>query len=259
MKIKVYSIEGKAKRKIELPGVFEEEVRPDLIKKAVIASQTARYQPQGVDWYAGKRTSAYSWGPGHGVARVPRVKGSRYPAGGRGAIVPQAVGGRSAHPPKVERKIRKRINRREKRKALRSAIAATAVKELVLKRGHRAEKVKSLPLIVEDKLEALKTARDSRKALEKLGVWEDVLRAKEKKVRAGKGKMRGRRYKAKKSALIVVAEDKGIARAARNLPGVDVVTARELSVEDLAPGTHYGRLTVYTKAAIDKIAARLGE
>jgi large subunit ribosomal protein L4e len=258
VKVKVYSIAGRAKGKIELPGVFEEAIRPDLIKRAVVAAQSARYQPQGVDEHAGKRTSAYSWGPGHGVSRVPRVKGVRHPAGGRAAFVPQAVGGRSAHPPRVEKKLRKLINQKEKLKALRSALAATARKELVLKRGHRAEKVPSIPLVVEDKLEALKTAKESKKALEKLKLWEDVLRAKEKKVRAGKGKMRGRRYKTKKSVLIVVGEDRGIARAARNLPGVDVVEAAKVGVEDLAPGTHYGRLTLYTKAAIKKIAARLG-
>lgn len=256
MKVKVYSIAGKALKAIELPEVFGEDVREDLIRRAVIASQSARYQPQGVDWFAGKRTSAYSLGPGHAVSRVPRVKGSRYSAGGRGAIVPQAVGGRSAHPPKVEKKIRKLINRKEKRKAMRSAIAATSIKELVLSRGHLAEKVPSIPLVVEDKLGALSTAKDSKKALEAVGLWEDVLRAKDRNIRAGKGKMRGRKYKGKKSALIVISEDKGLGKGAGNLPGVDVVLAKELSVEHLAPGTHPGRLTVYTKGAIKELKER---
>lgn len=258
MKVKVYTIGGRARGSIELPEFFEEEVRDDLIKRAVIASQSSRYQPQGVDWYAGKRTSAYSFGPGRGVSRVPRVKGHHHPTSGRAAFVPQAVGGRTAHPPVVEKKIKKRINRKERLKALRSAIAATAKKELVLKRGHRAEKAPSIPLIVEDKLEALKTTAESKKVLEKLKVWADVIRAKEKKIRAGRGKMRGRKYKERKSLLIVVAEDRGISRAARNLPGVDVVEADKLGVEDLAPGTHYGRLALYTKGAVAVLAKRLG-
>lgn len=258
MKVKVYSITGKAKGSITLPEFFQEEVREDLIKRAVVAAQSARYQPQGVDWLAGKRTSAYSLGPGHGVSRVPRVKGHRHPTSGMGAFVPQAVGGRAAHPPVVEKKIRKRINRKERLKALRSAIAATSRKELVLKRGHRAEKAPAIPLIVEDKLESIKTTAESKNVLENLKVWEDVLRAKKKKVRAGKGKMRGRRYKEKKSLIIVVAQDKGISKAARNLPGVDVVEAAKLGVEDLAPGTHCGRLALYTKGAVAELAKRLG-
>jgi large subunit ribosomal protein L4e len=256
MKVKVYSLAGKALRGTVLPEIFEEAVRVDLIKRAVIASQSARYQPQGVDWFAGKRTSAYSWGPGHAVSRVPRVKGSRYAAGGKAAIVPQAVGGRSAHPPTVEKKIRKLINRKERRKATRSAVAATANRALVLRRGHLAEKVPGIPLVVEDKLEALSTAKESKKAFEALGLWEDVLRAKDRSIRAGKGKMRGRKYKGKKSALIVIAEDKGLGKGARNLPGVDVVKAGELSVEHLAPGASCGRLTVYTKGAIKELKER---
>jgi len=256
MKVKVYSIAGKTLRGIELPKIFGGDVREDLIKRAVIASQSARYQPQGVDWFAGKRTSAYSWGAGHAVSRVPRVKGSRYSAGGKGAIVPQAVGGRSAHPPQVEKKIRKLINQKERRKATRSAIAATSHKTLVLRRGHLAEKVPGIPLVVEDKLEALSTTRESKKAFEAMGLWDDVLRAKDKHIRAGKGKMRGRKYKGKKSLLIVISKDKGLGKGARNLPGVDVVRAKELSVEHLAPGASCGRLTVYTKGAIKELKER---
>lgn len=256
MKVKVYSVTGKPLKGIELPEVFGEEIREDLIRRAVVASQSTRYQPQGVNWLAGKRTSAFSWGPGHGVSRVPRVKGSRYPAGGRGAIVPQAVGGRSAHPPKVEKKIRKLINRKEKLKAVRSAIAATGVKEMMLRRGHLTEKVPSIPLVVEDKLEALNTAKKSLKAFAALGLEEDLLRAKAKTVRAGKGKMRGRRYKEKKGALVVISEDKGLGKGARNFRGIDVVRAKDLSVEHLAPGAQMGRLTVYTKSAVKELGER---
>jgi large subunit ribosomal protein L4e len=62
--------------------------------------------------------------------------------------------------------------------------------------------------------------------------------------------MRGRAYKTPKSVLIVVGKNKGIYRAARNLPGVDVVEARNLNAELLAPGAHPGRLTVWTLSAI---------
>ena len=83
-----------------------------------------------------------------------------------------------------------------------------------------------------------------------------VIRAKNKNIRAGKGTMRGRKYKIKKSPLIVIANEKGLEKGARNLPGVDVVNAMNLSVEHLAPGARYGRLTVYTKNAISKLKER---
>lgn len=257
MKVNIYSLSGrKTQDTLELPKVFEGDVRPDLIKRAVLSSQSERYQPQGRDPFAGKRTSAEGWGPGRGVSRVSRVKGSGYSAGGHGAIVPQAVGGRIAHPPKVEKQIKKKINAKERKKATASAIAATAIKELVEERGHVIDKVPEIPLVVSDELENLKTAKDVENAFSKLGLSEDLQRAKDRKIRAGKGTMRGRRYKKKKSALVVVSGSGNIFQGANNHPGIDVVKVEHLGVEQLAPGTHYGRLTIYTKSAIDKIAQR---
>ena len=47
-------------------------------------------------------------------------------------------------------------------------------------------------------------------------------------------------------------------KAAKNLPGVDVVTVDNLNVELLAPGTHPGRLTIWTQSAIEKLKERFG-
>ncbi len=256
MKANVYSLKGKTLEKIELPGVFATDVRPDIIKRAVIAAQSHRLQPWGPDPRAGKRTSAFTWGPGRGVSRLPRVKGSRHHAGGRVAFVPQAVGGRKAHPPMVERRLRKKINVKERRKATASAIAATAKRELVEERGHVLNGVKELPLVVTDDLEKLSKTKEVRDALMKLGIWGDVARAEEKKVRAGKGKRRGRKYKQKKSVLLVVSKDRGINRGSRNHLGVDVVDYASLGAEHLAPGAMPGRLTLYTKAAIEGLGKR---
>jgi len=256
MRVNVFSLNGKPRKKIELPKIFQEEIREDLIRRAVVAAQSNRFQPQGRDKLAGKRTSAESWGVGRGVARLPRVKGSRYHAAGRGAFVPMAVGGRIAFPPTPEKKIAKKINLKEKRKAIISAISATAIKELVEARGHRVENVPQIPLIIEDKFQGLSSTKDVLDVFSKLGLLDDLERAKVKKIRAGKGKMRGRRYKRRKSVLIVIGEDKGIKKAARNLPGVDVVRAKDLGAEDLAPGGHAGRLTVYTPSAIEQLEER---
>lgn len=100
MKVNVYTMEGEVKEEIELPAIFNEEFRPDLIKRAVISSQTARIQPWGSDPMAGKRTSAESWGSGRGAAMVPRIK-----IGSKAAFIPQAIGGRRAHPPKTSKSL----------------------------------------------------------------------------------------------------------------------------------------------------------
>lgn len=253
-KVNVYSLEGNIIDEIELPDIFYEEFRPDLIKRAVISSQTARIQPWGANPLAGKRTSAESFGAGRGVAMVRRIKGSRHPAASKAAFAPQAVGGRRAHPPKPQKIIHEKINKKERRFAIRSAIAATANKNLVENRGHKIENIPQIPFVVDDELCKVKKTKDTREIFKKLGIMDDVVRAKTKrKIRAGKGKMRGRKYKSPKGPLIVVGEDKGISLGARNHPGVDVVTVENLNAELLAPGTHAGRFTIYTRSAIEKL------
>jgi len=249
LSVKVYDLEGKPVKEIKLPEVFRAPVRIDIIRRAFHSIHTARIQPQGRDPMAGKRTTAESWGVGYGVARVPRIKGSS-----RAALVPQAVGGRKAHPPTTMKKVHERINKKEKRLALVSALAATAALYFVKKRGHVVETIPQVPLIVVNDFEELKKTSQVKEVLIRLGVWPDVLRAKMgKRIRAGKGKMRGRRYKKPKSVLIVISKDRGIFKAARNLPGVDVTLARNLNVELLAPGGDPGRLTIYTESALRDI------
>jgi len=255
MKAKVLSMDGQPVGEVELPQVFDTEVRPDVIARAVISAQTARVHPWGPDTMAGKRTSAETWGKGFGTARVRRVKGRGGGAAGQGAFAPHTVGGRKAHPPKVEERIHERINKKERRLAVRSAIAATKNRKLVSSRGHRVDDVKELPLVLTDDLEGLKKTSEVKSVLEKLGVWKDVERvAASKKVRAGRGKMRGRRYRQAVGPLLVVAKDNGVASGARNIPGLDVSKVTALSAELLAPGGVPGRLTIWTKGAIQKLS-----
>lgn len=247
---KIFNLTGKQIGKIKLPKVFETPLRPDVIKRAVLAIQSNRFQPQGRDPMAGKRTTAESRGVGLGIARIPRIKGPY----GRGALAPGTVGGRAAHPPVSDKKIVKRISKKEKRLALFSAIAATASKKIVSSRGHAIEEVPQIPLVVTDELERLKKTKEVEEVLINLGVLLDVYRVKEsRKIRAGKGKRRGRKIKQAVGPLIVVAENKGIVQAARNIPGVDVTTVSNLNAEILAPGTHPGRLTIWTSSAIEKL------
>ncbi|MCC7551199.1 MAG: 50S ribosomal protein L4 [Methanobacterium sp.] len=253
-KIKVYSLEGKVTGEMELPEIFSEEFRPDLIKRAVLSAQSARIQPWGTDPMAGKRTTAESFGAGRGAAMVPRVKGSRHPAGSKGAFVPQAAGGRRAHPPRTARIIHEKINKKERRLAIRSALAATTNPELVEARGHKIENIPQIPFVVDDDICSVKKTSETREIFKNLGLMDDVVRAKKgRKIRAGKGKSRGRKYRTPTGPLLVVGEDKGISLGARNHPGVDVVVVDNINAELLAPGTHPGRLTVFTKSAMEKL------
>ena len=245
MEINVIDLSGKASKKVT-SDIFDEPYRPDLIKKAVLASQANRQQAYGPHMYAGMRTSAEGWGPGRGVSRVARLRN-----GSRAARIPQAVKGREAHPPKPEADRTEKINDKERNKAIKSAIAATADSQMVKKRGHQFQA--ELPLIAVDDLSSLTKTKDVRSFMEAVHVWDDIERAKVKTIRAGKGKLRGRKYKKSKSILIVTAEDKGLVKAARNLSGVDVITHDQLNAELLAPGSYAGRLTIYTESAIAKL------
>lgn len=247
---KIFDLEGKPIGRIKLPSVFGTVLRSDVIKRAVLAIQSNRFQPQGRDPMAGKKTTAESRGVNLGISRIARIKG---PAG-RGALAPGTVGGRAAHPPTSNKKIVRRIPKKEKRLALLSAIAATASKEVVASRGHSIEDVPEIPLIVTNDFEGLKKVKEVEETLIHLGVFSDIYRVKEsRKIRAGKGKHRGRKMKQAVGPLIVVAENKGIIEASRNIPGVEVTTVNNLNVEILAPGTHPGRLTIWTNSAIEKL------
>jgi large subunit ribosomal protein L4e len=252
----IFDLHGKAIGQIILPQVFYTSVRPDVIKRAVLAIQSNRLQPQGRDPMAGKRTTAESRGTGMGIARVPRIKGGS----GRAAFAPSTVGGRQPHPPKAEKKIVKDIPRKEAKFALTSAIAATAQKDVVAKRGHIVEKVVQIPLIIDDAIENLTRAKEVETVFTSLGIDGDIARVRNSRtVRAGKGKIRGRKMKQAVGPLIVVCDGVNLIAAANNIPGVQVTTVLNLNTEMLAPGTHPGRLTVWTNGAIEQLKTLYGE
>lgn len=251
--VPIYDLEGKEIEKIDVSAIFLTPFRPDVIKRSVLASRRNRQIPYGVDPRAGKKTSAESWGTGRGAARVPRVKGSHTRSASRGAFIPFAVGGRRTHPPDGLQNFKEKVNKKERILAKKSAIAATANPVLVESRGHIIEEIKYLPLIVCDKLESIKKTDEVQTIFTILGLSYDLAKAKRRnsQIRPGKGKKRGRKYKKGKSVLVVITHDYGVGAAARNLPGVDVITVDQLNTEHLAPGTHAGRLTLWTKSAIE--------
>jgi large subunit ribosomal protein L4e len=248
MNTTVHDLDGGDAGSVELPDVFETPFRPDLIGRAVTVAQANRKQAYGADEFAGMRTPAESFGSGRGLAHVPRSENVA-------RRVPHAVSGRRAHPPKAEKDQTKDLNDKERRLAVRSAIAATTDVALVADRGHAFDEDLDLPLVVSDEFESLEKTQEALGVLEALGVDADVERADEgRSVRSGRGTSRGRKYRQPKSLLVVTSEEPS--RAARNLAGVDVTTAGEVNAEDLAPGAHPGRLTLWTESAVAEVAGR---
>ncbi len=264
----VYDIDVELGKKVSLPDSFNSEIRTDLVKLAVASARANRRQAYGSNPHEGKRKpmsgmklSVEWWGKGRGVSRIMRRTGQR-----RAAQSPHTLGGRRAHGPKVEKDWSRKLNRNERRQARNSALTATTNIEMVSNRGHRfAEEISSLPIILGEysengekiDIEAFNLNGGTRKInaiFEALGLGDDLRRAREgRKIRAGKATMRGRVHKTPKSILLVVANKDGLAKAARNLPGVDVVAAKDLSAEHLAPGGDLGRLTVFTKTAVEAL------
>ncbi|MBN2422519.1 50S ribosomal protein L4 [Candidatus Woesearchaeota archaeon] len=261
MKLKLMSIKGEIKGDINIPLQFNEEIRPDLIKRAVLSIQSQRRQAYGSDPEAGKKHSSkisrrrrnYKGSYGHGISRVPRKivsrRGTRF--NWIGATSPNTVGGRRAHPPKTEKNWFQKINKKEKRKALRSALAATLAKEEVINRGHLIGE--KFPLIIEDDLEKMAKTKQINKFLYDVGLEKELKRICKKKIRAGRGKSRGRKYKTKKGPLFVVSQDCDLLNSSKNLPGIDIALVNNLNIELLAPGAACGRLTIYTRSAIERI------
>ncbi|TMI33716.1 50S ribosomal protein L4, partial [Candidatus Bathyarchaeota archaeon] len=150
--VKIFGADGKAVSELSLPPVFTSILRRDIITKAVVAQQSHRFQPQGRNPMAGKRTTAESFGVGRGISRVPRV-GGHGPLSGTAAFAPGTMGGRMAFPPVTSKRTAKSMNKKERRVALDSAIAATGSKDLVRGRGHKFDEEIELPLIVTDDVE----------------------------------------------------------------------------------------------------------
>ena len=248
VKVNVYGLDGSSSEQIELPEIFNTPFRPDIIRKSFNVLSSNKRQPYGASPLAGTRHATASVGKGRGMSRVPRLSSGR-----RAALAPCVVGGRRAHPPKAEKNWKEKINKKEKMLAKNSAIAATADKEIVIKRGHKFNENITLPVIVNDKFENLKKTKEVIDALDKIGLYDDILRASNgKHIRAGKGKSRGRKYKTPKSILIVSVKDE-IQKSSRNLTGVEVVKPKQINIEHLAPGGDAGRLTIFTKSALKEI------
>merc|ERR1719210_2617730 len=163
-------------------------------------------------------------------------------------------GGGMFSPTKTWRRWHRRGNIKEKRNAVVTALAASCLPPLVMARGHRIEEVAELPLVVSDGIESICKTKATVRILEKLGFKDEMEKLNNtRKIRAGKGKARNRRYKRRLGPMIIYNEDNGIARATRNIPGVETACVTRLNILKLAPGGNFGRLVLWTEGAFKKL------
>lgn len=252
MKTKIIGKTGE----IELPGFFSERIREDIAQKFFEAEK--RMQPYGPNPEAGKHHSAsgnlshsrrlWKTAYGKGISRVPRKimwrRGDHFYW--IGAEISSSRGGRAAHPPKVEKFMKERkTNKKEKVIALQSAISSTSNLPLLQKRYETLSSVKlTLPLVISSDSLKIKT-KDFFKFLEKNLGEAFAVALKKRSVRAGRGKMRNRKYKENAGLLLVIGKDEKA-----KYQGIDVRKLEELEISDLWP---LGRLTVYTEQAIKEL------
>ncbi|MDO8508436.1 MAG: 50S ribosomal protein L4 [Nanoarchaeota archaeon] len=258
MKAQLYDLKGNKKKEIELPAVFNSKVREDIVMKYYEASKFAERHPYAPNREAGKRHSAsgtishrrHMW-KGHygkGISRIPRKtmwrRGTQF--FWVGAEVASTRGGRRAHPPKIDRRVRK-INKKEFILALNSAFASTANEAFIQKRYASLSKLNNkFPIIIES-VSSIKT-KDLIALLK--SIFGDIshLALKTKSVRSGKGKLRGRKYKSNAGVLLIKSSTENI-----KMKGIDIKSVKEIKISDLYP---LGRLTIYTEKALEELGSR---
>jgi len=215
MKATLYSKSGEKKGTVELPAFFSREVREDLVRKLVNAQRINEKMVHSTAPEAGKRHSAsgtishqrHKW-KGHygkGISRVPRKtmwrRGTQFYW--VGAEVTGTRGGRRPHPPKILRRIRK-INEKEMKVAMEICLAATAHENFIKQRYSGVSKVENVPAVVEAVPEKTK---ELRAMISKIFDGMEQVFEKRKAVRAGAGKLRGRKYKENAGVLIITGKD----------------------------------------------------
>ncbi|KAF2858592.1 60S ribosomal protein L4-A [Piedraia hortae CBS 480.64] len=268
--VTIHGADGKpGKDSTPLPRVFNAPIRPDIVQAVHTGMAKNKRQPYAVSEKAGHQTSAESWGTGRAVARIPRVSGGGTHRAGQAAFGNQCRSGRMFAPTKVWRKWHQKINLNQKRFATCSAIAASSSAALLMARGHRINEVPEVPLVVSSQAFAKGSIAKTQKAislLEAVGAGPELAKVKTtRKVRAGKGKMRGRRHTQRRGPLVVYdpeEDGKELVYAFRNIPGVETCPVYALNLLQLAPGGHLGRFIIWSSAAfaaLDKIYGSTSE
>jgi|Transcript_7224 large subunit ribosomal protein L4e len=252
--VSVFSLTGDKSGETTLPAVMTAPMRPDIVQFVHTNMAKNNRQAYSVSPWAGKQVSASSWGTGRAVARIPRVGGGGTSRSGQGAFGNMCRGGRMFAPTKTWRKWHRKINSTQKRYAVASSLAASAVPALVMARGHKIDEVPEIPLVMDTSIESAKKTSAAKDILASVGALADVEKAADsKKIRAGKGKARNRRYVLRRGPLIVYKSNDGVEQAFRNLPGVELCCVDRLNLLQLAPGGHMGRFCIWSQSALDSL------
>ncbi len=257
--VNVYGGEGKDGQ-VAMPEVLLAPIRSDIVQFVFSNMAKNKRQAYGVSRAAGHQHSAHSWGTGRAVSRIPRVSGSGTSRAGQAAFGNMCRKGRMFAPTRIWRKWHRKINTNQKRYAVTSALAASALPSLVMARGHRIGDVPEIPLVVNSSVEGIAKTKDAVKFLKSVGAYNDVERVRNsRKIRAGKGKLRNRRFTQKRGPLMVVAGgEEGARRAFRNIPGVEIADVETLNLLQLAPGGHMGRFIIWSEDAFKALAGIWG-
>jgi len=238
-----------------MPCVFSCPIRMDVVKHVYRDIAKNHRQAYAVSQFAGHQTSAESWGTGRAVARIPRVAGGGTHRAGQGAYGNMCRGGRMFAPTKTYRRWHRKVNKNQRRFAVTSALAASSCAPLVMARGHRIDRVPEIPLVVSaQSVQHIKKTSTAVNVLKTLCAYTDVEKVKHsRKLRAGRGKMRNRRYRQRRGPLIIYNEPGTLIRAFRNLPGVEFCRVTRLNLLQLAPGGHLGRFIIWTSDAFARL------
>jgi large subunit ribosomal protein L4e len=163
-------------------------------------------------------------------------------------------------PTKVWRKWHQKVNVGQRRFATASALAASSVPALLFARGHRVANIPEVPLVVDSKTfegAAVTKTKAAIALLQALGAGSELVKVqKSRKMRAGKGKLRNRRFRQRRGPLVVYnpeVDGKELVRAFRNIPGVETSSVFSLNLLQLAPGGHLGRFIVWSSAAFQAL------
>jgi len=163
-------------------------------------------------------------------------------------------------PTKIYRRWHRKVNLNQKRYAVASALAASSVTSLVMARGHRISGISEVPLVIStETINPVSKTKAAVSVLKTIHAYEDIQKVIDSKhLRAGKGKMRNRRYVQRRGPLIVYAENAPLLRAFRNIPGIEFCNVKHLNLLLLAPGGHLGRFVIWTKDAFERLDAIWG-
>merc|ERR1712139_108784 len=258
-RVSVYSEQGEVCGQVTLPAVFKAPIRNDIVHFVHSNMAKNSRQPYAVHKHAGHQTSAESWGTGRAVSRIPRVRGGGTHRSGQAAFGNMCRGGRMFAPTKTWRKWHHRINQKQRRYAVCFALAASAIPALLMARGHKIEQIPGVPVVCTNAIESLTKTKAAVALLKQLNAYDDVEKCQNsKQIRAGKGKMRNRRYVMRRGPLVIYNEDHGIKQAFRNLPGVELISVDRLNLLKLSPGSHLGRFCIWSEGAFQKLDSIYG-